>query len=103
MSGKNVNYGHKMINESTFYKNVFEIDDITVDKISKKESYGTNKSIKYFIGYNNDDVIRPLCISLPQITGYVKHFDSNQAMFFKAIDNKLLKEYNKIWGKTAIS
>ena len=31
----------------------------------KKEPYGTNKSIKYFIGYNDDDVIRPLYIKLP--------------------------------------
>ena len=29
--------------------------------VSRKEPYGTNKSIKYFIGYNDDDdVIRPL-------------------------------------------
>ena len=31
--------------------------------------------------------------------GYAKHFDSNKAMSFKASDNKLLKKYNKIWGK----
>ena len=31
--------------------------------------------------------------------GYVKHFDSNNTMSFKVIDNKLLKKYNKIWGK----
>ena len=29
--------------------------------------------------------------------GYVKHFDSNEAMSFKVYDNKLLKKYNKIW------
>ena len=29
-------------------------------------------SFKYFHGYN-DDVIRPLCIKLPQMIGYVKH------------------------------
>ena len=28
-------------------------------------------SIKYFIGYSDDDVIRPLCIKLPQMIGYV--------------------------------
>ena len=64
--------------------------------VSKKESYGTKNSLKYFIGYN-DDVIRPLCIKLPQLIGYVKHFDSNKAMSFKVSDNKLLKKYNKIW------
>ena len=47
------------------------IDDIDVNKIliSKKESYGTKNSFKYFIGYNDNDVIRPLCIRLPQMTG----------------------------------
>ena len=62
-----------------------------VDKIlvSKKESYGTNKSIKCLIGYNDDDddddddVIRPLCLKIPRIIGYVKCFDSNKTMSFK--------------------
>ena len=31
--------------------------------------------------------------------GYVKNFDSNKAMSFKVVDNKLLKRYNKIREK----
>ena len=31
--------------------------------------------------------------------GYVKHFDSNKTMYFKASDNKLLKKYTKIWER----
>ena len=58
--------------------------------VSKKESYGTK---------NDDDVNRPLCIILPQMIGYVKHFDSTKTMSFKVSDNKLLKKYNKIWEK----
>ena len=57
------------------------------------------KSFKYFIGYNDDDVIRPLCIKLSQMVGYVKNFYSNKPMSFKVGDNKLLKKYNKIWEK----
>ena len=76
----------KEINKSNFYKNrkLFKIDDIDVDKIllSKKEPYGTIKSIKYFIGYNNVDAIRPLCIKLPEMIGYVNHFDGNKRMSF---------------------
>ena len=30
--------------------------------------YGKRNSFKYFIGYNNNDVIRPLSIKLPQMT-----------------------------------
>ena len=103
MSGKSINFDDKKINKSSFYKNkkFFSLNDIDVNKIlvSKKESYGTKNSLKYFIGYNDGDVIRPLCILLPQMIGYVKHFDSNMTMSFKVCDNKLLKKYKKIWEK----
>ena len=100
MSGKNINFEDKKINKSTFYKNkkLFNIHDLDVNNIlvAKKEPYGTKKSLKYFIGYNDDDIIRPLCIKLPQMIGYVKDFDSNKKMSFKVSDNKLLKKNNKI-------
>ena len=103
MSGKSINVDDKKINKSSFYKNkkLFNLNDIDVNKIivSKKESYGTKSSLKYFIGYNDDDVIRPLCIILPQMIGYVKQFNTNKTMSFKVSDNKLLKKYNKIWEK----
>ena len=74
MSGKNINFDDKKIKESDFYKNkkITKTDDIDVNKIlvSKKESYGTKNSFKYFIGYSNNDVVRPLYIRLPQMTGY---------------------------------
>ena len=60
----------KKIKNSDFYKNkqVVKIDDIDVNKIlvSKEEPYATKNSFKYFIGYNDKYVIRPLCIKLPQ-------------------------------------
>ena len=63
MSGKNLNFKDK---KSDFYENkkVFKIVETDVDKIlvSKREPYPANKSIKYFIGYNDDEVIRPVCI-----------------------------------------
>ena len=63
MSGKSINFDDKKIKTSDFYKNkkVFQIDNIDVNKIlvSKKEPYGTKNSFKYFIGYNDNDVIRP--------------------------------------------
>ena len=103
MTGKSINFDDKKINKSNFYKNkkLFNLNDLDVNKIlvSKKESCGTKNSLKYFIGYNDGDAIRPLCIILPQMIGYVKHFDSNKTMSFKVSDNKLLKKCNKIWEK----
>ena len=103
MSGKSINFDDKKINKSSFYKNkkLFSLNDIDASKIlvSKKESYGTKNSLKCFIGYNDGDVIRQLCIILPQMIGYVKHFDGNKTMSFTVSDNKLLKKYNKIWER----
>ena len=89
--------------KNKFYKNekVTKIDGIDVNKISvsKEEPYGTKSLSKYFIGYNDNDVIRPLCVRLPQMTGYVKKFDDTVTMAFKINDKQLLKKYNQIWKK----
>ena len=65
MSGNSINFDDKKINKSNFYesKKLFNLIDIDANKmlVSKKESYGTKNSLKYFIGYNDDEVNRPLC------------------------------------------
>ena len=47
-------------------KKIFYIDDINLNKIlvSKKEQYRKYNSFKYFIGYDDNDVIRPLYLGL---------------------------------------
>ena len=104
MSSKSVNFGDKKIKKTDFYKNkkVANIDDINFNKIlvSKEEPYSTKNSFKYFIGYNDNDVIRPLCVKLSQMTGYVRTFESNTRMSFKIDNKQLLKKYNQIWKKT---
>ena len=79
MNGKNINFDNKKIKKTEFYKNkkIFNIDDIDANKIlvSKKEQYGKYNSFKYFIGYNDNDVIRPLCLKLSKMTGYINKFD----------------------------
>ena len=104
MSGKNISFEDKKIKKCDFYKNrkIAKIDDIDVDKIlvSKKESYGKKNPFKYFIGYNDNDVIGPLCVRLIQMTGYFRKFDENAAMSFIINNKQLLKNCNKIWRKT---
>ena len=93
----------KKIKKSDFYKNkkINEIDDINVNNIlvSKKELYGTKNSFKYFNGYNDNYIIRPLCIRLPQMIGYVRKFNENSTMLFRVKDKQLLKNFSKIWEK----
>ena len=104
MSGNNVNFEDKKILKSNFYKNktVIKRDYVDFNKIlvSKEEPYDSKNSFKYFIGYNDNDVIRPLCIKLPQMIGFVKNFESNTTMSFKISDKQLLKKYNQIWKKS---
>ena len=83
-------------------KYIFNIDDIDVNKIlvSKKETYGKCNSFKYFIEYNDNDVIRPLYLFISQTTGYINKFDKNKiTMSLMIKDKQLLKNYNKIWKK----
>ena len=71
MSGKSINFENKNIRKSDFYKNkkLFKIEDTDVNKIfvSQKESCGTKNAIKYFIGYNDNNEIKPIRIRLPQL------------------------------------
>ena len=94
MNTKNIYFDDKKIKKSDFYKNkkAFQVDHIDVNKIlvSKIEPYGTQNALKYFVGYN-DEVIRPLCLRLPQITGYFKKIYENIPMPFK-VNNKQFLE-----------
>ena len=93
----------KKIKKTDFYKNkkVTKVDDIDANEllVSKEEPCGTKNSFKYFIGYNDNEVIRPLCIKLPQMTGYVRKFEGNTTMSFKISNKQLLKKYNQIWKR----
>ena len=90
MKGNNVNFGDKKIRKSDFYKTekATNIDDIDAKKIlvSKEEPYSMENSFKYFIGYNDNDVISPLRIKLPQMASDVRKYEGNTIMFFKISD-----------------
>ena len=82
MSTSSINFNDKKKLKSDFYnknKKVFTINDIDINKIlvSKKETYGKYNSFKYFIGYNDNDVVRPLYLFLSQTAGYINKFDKN--------------------------
>ena len=102
MSGKNVNFDDKDL-KSDFYENkkVVKIDDFDVNKIlvSKEEPYSTKNSLKYLTGYNDNDVVRPLCLKLAQMAGYAKKSEFNLTMSFKIRDKQLLKKYDQIWKR----
>ena len=84
-------------------KKIFNINDIDVNKIlvSKKERYGKINSLIYFIGYNDNDVIRPLFLKLSKTTGYVNKYENKNpiTMSLRVNDEQLFKKHNKIRKK----
>ena len=100
MNAKNITFNNNKIRKSTFCKNekINGIENIDVNNIlvSKREPYGNKNPFKYFIGYNDNDIIRPLCIRLPQMTGYARKFDENVTTSLVVKGKQRLKHYTKI-------
>ena len=78
MNRNKTNFDDKKIEKSGFYKTKkpFQLVDIDINKIlaPKKEPYGTYNVLKYFIGYNDNDIIRPLCLRLSKMAGNINQF-----------------------------
>ena len=46
---------------------------IIVDQIVVSDKFQhNNEGFKYYIGYPEGGIVKPLCISLPQMNGYIK-------------------------------
>ena len=102
MSGLRIIFDDKKIKKNIFYRSrkPFNASDIDVNKtiISKEVVNGTKNSLKYFIGYmNEDDVIRPVLLKLPQMIGYLKEFNDSMTMSLTVDNSKLFKKHCKIW------
>ena len=102
MNRKSINFNDQKTKKAAFAikTKIFNMDDIDVNKtlVSIKEQYGKYNSSKYFTGYNNNGVIRPLYLFISQMTGYINKFDKNKiTMSLIVKDIQRLKNYNKIW------
>ena len=101
MSRSSISFNNEKIKKSDFYKNkkIFNIDNFAVKKmlVFEAETYGKYNSFKYFIGYDDNNVIRPLYLFLSQTTGYINKFEKNKITLSRMIkDTQLLKNYKKI-------
>ena len=73
---------------------------VNVDQIVLSDKLKHNDDgFKYFIGYKEDDIAEPLCIILPQMSGYIKYFENGgKNMSFVTKDDDVLDKYNEIWN-----
>ena len=64
--------------------------------VFKKVSYSKNNSFKYFIGYNHNDIIRPLFVKRPQTTSYINKFKDKKTKITTTTMSFLVKDREKI-------
>ena len=98
---RKIKFGNKEIDKKEFYsyKEAILLDSVDLNKIVVSKKRKTDdKTCKYFCGYLNNDVIKPLCVILPQMNGYIKYFDDGgKNMSFVTDDEKVFEKYNEIW------
>ena len=79
MIEKTLKFNNIKVNKKEFRKSkqAIDLDWVDTDKIvvSHRFKY-SEEGFKYFIGYQKDDIIKPLCIILPQMNGYTKYFEN---------------------------
>ena len=62
------------------------------------EQSGSGSHFKYFIGYQEGEIVKPLCIVLPQMSGYIKYFENRgKKMSFMIKDDEVWEKYKQIW------
>ena len=72
---------------------------IIVDQIVVSEKFKhDNEGFKYFIGYLEGGIVKPLSIILPQMSRYIKYFkNGGKNMSFLIKDDEVWEKYGKIW------
>ena len=102
MSSQKIKFGDKEVDKKAFYssKEAILLDSVDLSKIVVSSRWKLNDTTyKYFCGYLNNDVIKPLCVILPQMNGYIKYFDDGRKnMWFVTDDEKVYGKYDEIWN-----
>ena len=101
MSEKTLQFNNIILNKKEFHKSKEPIDLLSVDLDQIVVSYKfkhNDEGFKYFIGYLKDEIVKPLCIILPQMSGYIKYFENGgKNMSFLIKDDEVWEKYEQIW------
>ena len=103
MSEKTLKFDNIRVNKKEFHKSKqsINLDLANVDQIVISDKFKhSDDSFKYFIGYKEGEIVKPLCIILPQMSGYIKYFENGgKNMYFMIKNDDVLDKYNDIWDK----
>ena len=101
MSEKTLKFNNIRVNKKEFHKSKQPIHliSLNVDQIEISDKFKhSDKGIKYFIGYQEGEIVKTLCIILPQMSGYIKYFENGgKNMSFLIKDDEVREKYKNIW------
>ena len=101
MNEKTLQFNNFIFNKKEFHRSKEPIGLflVNVDQIVVSDKFKHNKKVfKHFVGYQEGQIVRPLCIILPQMSGYIKYFkNGGKNMSFLIKDDKVWDKYDKIW------
>ena len=75
MNKKTLKLKNNRLNKKEFHKSKEPIDlfSVNLEQIVVSDKFKhDDKGFKYFVGYQKGEIIKPLCIILPQMNGYIK-------------------------------
>ena len=101
MSENALKINNVRVNKKKFHisKQPIDLDLVIVNRIVDKFRY-SDEGFKYFKGYQEDEIVKPLYIILPQMSGYIKYVENGRKnMSFMIKDVNILDKYNEIWDK----
>ena len=81
-------------------KEPIDLLSVNIDQIIVSNKFKHNNEVfKHFIGYQKGKIVKPLCIILRQMSGYIKYFENgSKSMSFLIKDDELVwDKYDKIW------
>ena len=72
MSEKTLEFDNFRLHKKEFHKSRQPIDLVNVDQIVISDKFKHNDDgFKYFIGYKKGEIVKPLRMILPQMSGYI--------------------------------
>ena len=96
MSEKTLKFDDIKANKKEFHKSKQPIDlmSVNVDQIVVSDKFKhSDESFKFFIGYQEGEIVKPLCIILPQMSGYIKYSENvGKNMSFLIKDDEMWEQ-----------
>ena len=86
MSEKTLKFNSIRVNKKDFHnsKQPIHLNLVTVNQIVVSDKFmHSDDGFKYFIGYKEDEIVKPLCIILPPMSGYIKYFENGKKACLK--------------------